>query len=100
MFSGSPQSTSCYSALDVAHALCFSQEMSTVPAKLTIPDGTPIQLQLTESVSSAHARAGDLLDFVVVKDVSVEGFTVIPAGTEQRFGRRSKAKEVREWEAT
>ncbi len=61
---------------------CVSaQEMSTVPAKLTIPDGTPIRLQLTESVSSAHARAGDLLDFVVVKDVSVEGFTVIPAGT-------------------
>jgi LssY C-terminus len=55
--------------------------MSTVPARLTIPDGTPIQLQLAESVSSAQARVGDLLDFVVVRDVSVEGFTVIPAGT-------------------
>ncbi len=33
------------------------------------------------SVSSAHARPGDRLDFVVVRDVSVEGFTVIPAGT-------------------
>jgi hypothetical protein len=61
---------------------CVSaQEMSTVPARLTIPDGTPIQLQLAESVSSAHARVGDLLDFVVVRDVSVEGFTVIPAGS-------------------
>jgi LssY-like putative type I secretion system component LssY len=61
---------------------CVSaQEMSTVPARLTIPDGTPIQLQLTESVSSAHARVGDLLNFVVVRDVSVEGFTVISAGT-------------------
>jgi hypothetical protein len=61
---------------------CVSaQETSTVPAGLTIPDGTPISLQLTESVSSAHARVGDLVDFVVVKDVSVEGFTVIPAGT-------------------
>ena len=61
---------------------CVSaQEMSTVPARLTIPDGTPIQLQLSESVSSAHARVGDLLDFVVVRDVSVEGFTVVRAGT-------------------
>ena len=61
---------------------CVSaQEMSTVPARLTIPDGTPIQLQLTESVCSAHARVGDLLNFVVVRDVSVEGFTVISAGT-------------------
>ena len=58
-----------------------AQEMSAIPARLTIPDGTPIQLQLAESVSSAHARVGDLLDFVVVRDVSVEGFTVIPAGT-------------------
>jgi hypothetical protein len=61
---------------------CISaQEMSTLPARLTIPDGTPIQLQLAENVSSAHARVGDHLDFVVVRDVSVEGFTVIPAGT-------------------
>src|ERR1017187_9097302 len=61
---------------------CVSaQELSAGPARLTIPDGTPITLQLTESVSSAHARVGDLLDFVVVRDVSVEGFTVIPAGT-------------------
>ncbi len=62
--------------------LCVSaQELSPVPARLVIPDGTPIQLQLAESVSSAHAHVGDLLNFVVVKDVSVEGFTVIPAGS-------------------
>jgi len=58
--------------------------MSAVPASLTIPDGTPIKLRLAESVSSAHGRAGDLLDFVVVRDVSVEGFTAIPAGSVAR----------------
>jgi hypothetical protein len=51
------------------------------PARLIIPAGIPIKLQLVESVSSAHARAGDHLDFVVVKDVNVEGLTVISAGT-------------------
>jgi len=55
--------------------------MTAVPARLTIPDGTPIHLRLAESVSSAHASVGDRVDFVVVRDVSVGGFTVIPAGT-------------------
>ena len=51
------------------------------PATIGHSRRNPIELQLAESVSSAHARVGDLLDFVVVRDVSVEGYTVIPAGT-------------------
>ena len=58
-----------------------AQETSAVPARLIIPDQTPVKLQLTESVSSAHARTGDRLDFVVARDVNIQGFTVIPAGT-------------------
>ena len=58
-----------------------AQEMNAVPATLTIPDGTPIKLQLAENVSSTHARVGDSLDFIVVRDVNVGGFTVIPAGS-------------------
>jgi len=61
-----------------------AQEMSPVPARLTIPDGTPVKLQLTESISSAHARVGDDINLVVVRNVSVEGLTVIPAGTRAR----------------
>ena len=59
-----------------------AQQMSATPARLLIPVGTPVKLQLAESVSSAHARPGDQLDFVVVRDVSVAGRTVISAGTE------------------
>ena len=58
-----------------------AQETSAIPARLIIPDQTPVKLQLTESVSSAHARPGDRLDFIVARDVNIEGFTVIPAGT-------------------
>src|SRR5271166_3430728 len=61
-----------------------AQEIGSMPARLTIPDGTPIKLRLAENVSSAHARMGDRLDFVVVRDVSVGGFTVVPAGTMAR----------------
>ena len=52
-----------------------------IPATLGIPDGTPVIVRLAKSVSSAHAHIGDGLDFVVVRDVSVGGFNVIPAGT-------------------
>ena len=82
MFSLYLRSVPAYLLLSTLLVPCVSaQEMSTAHARLTIPDGTPIRLQLTESVSSAQAHIGDLLDFVVVRDVSVEGFTVIPAGT-------------------
>lgn len=62
--------------------IASAQEISAIPARLIIPDGTPIKLQLAESVSSAAARPGDHLDFVVVRDVNIEGLTVISAGTE------------------
>jgi LssY C-terminus len=58
-----------------------AQKISTFPATITIPDGTPIELRLGENVSSSHGHAGDSLDFVVVRDLSIGGFTVIPAGT-------------------
>ncbi len=51
------------------------------PATLVLADGTPVALQLDETISSAHARVGDQLSFVVVRDVTVQGFTVIPAGS-------------------
>jgi len=66
-------------------APCVSaQETSAIPVRLIIPGQTAIKLQLAESVSSAHARPGDRLDFVVTRDVDVEGFTAIPAGTVAR----------------
>jgi len=66
-------------------APCVSaQETSAIPVRLIIPDQTPVNLQLAESVSSAHARLGDRLDFIVTRDVNIEGFTVISAGTVAR----------------
>ena len=50
------------------------------PAKLVVESGTPVRLQLARTISSAHAHKGDRLDFVVVRNVEVGGFTVIRAG--------------------
>jgi hypothetical protein len=60
----------------------FAQGPPTRPAKLVIESGTSVRLQLARTISSAHAHKGDRLDFVVVKDVEVGGFTVIRAGAQ------------------
>ncbi|MGB8888391.1 MAG: LssY C-terminal domain-containing protein [Candidatus Korobacteraceae bacterium] len=74
-----------YFLLAILLVSCISaQESTATPARLTIPDGTPVTLRLAENVSSAHARVGERLDFVVVRDVNLDGFTVIPAGTMAR----------------
>jgi hypothetical protein len=48
--------------------------------KLLLESGTPVKLQLAQTISSAHAHSSDHLEFVVAKDVEIEGFTVISAG--------------------
>ena len=59
----------------------WSEEVRESPAPLVIPDGTPVKLQMVRTISSVHARKRDRLDFVVVRDVTVAGFTIIQAGT-------------------
>jgi hypothetical protein len=57
-----------------------AQEFAASPATRVMESGTPVKLQLTQTISSAHARKGDRLAFVVEKDVDVNGYTVIRAG--------------------
>jgi len=59
----------------------LGEELPASPPKLVMGSGTPVQLQLAETISSAHAHKSDRLQFVVVKDVEVDGVTVIRAGT-------------------
>jgi hypothetical protein len=64
----------------VLQSICPAQHVPE--GKLTvIPQGTSVQLQTLQTISSADAKKGDLLDFVVVKDVTVGGSTLIRAGT-------------------
>ncbi len=58
----------------------FGQGLPAGPAKVAVESGTPVKLQIAQTISSAHARKGDRLDFTVVDDVVVEGFTVIRSG--------------------
>lgn len=56
------------------------QESLDSPARLLLEIGTPVKLQLAQTMSSAHAHKNDEVGFVVVEDVSFEGFTIIQAG--------------------
>jgi hypothetical protein len=57
------------------------QPPQEISQQLVVRDGTPVKLQMVHTISSAHAKAGDRLEFVVVKDVTIDGFTVIQAGS-------------------
>jgi len=51
------------------------------PASLLLADGTPVHLRLDQTISSAHARPGDRLKFVVTQDVTIQGLTAIAQGS-------------------
>jgi len=57
-----------------------AQDLPTAPAKLLVPSGTAVRLQVAQTISSAHARKNDRLDLVVADDVAVDGYTLIRAG--------------------
>ncbi len=45
-------------------------------------DGTTVKLRLSETISSAEAKTGQQVPFEVIEDVTVQGVTVIPKGTQ------------------
>jgi hypothetical protein len=62
-----------------AHGLIGQESAASLPA-LLMKSGTAVKLQLEQTISSAHAHTSDRLEFSVVKDVDIGGFTVIRTG--------------------
>jgi hypothetical protein len=66
-------------------------ETTATPAPVNVPatpavgflleDGTPVQLVLSQNISSADAVTGQTVEFEVVDDVTANGFVVIPHGS-------------------
>ena len=71
---------SAYALLLLLPLGLYGQGSPLGSTKLLLESGTPIKLQMAQTISSAHAHSSDRLDFVVAKDVEIEGFTVISAG--------------------
>jgi hypothetical protein len=48
---------------------------------IVLPDGTPLRVKVVTGFSSANAKVGDVIDFVVGFEVRADGIVVIPQST-------------------
>jgi hypothetical protein len=64
----------------VVPCIASGQQLASTVKPIVVAEGTPVKLQLAETISSAHARKGDRVEFVVLEDVNQSGMTVIRAG--------------------
>ena len=71
-------------------------EVETVLTAITIPDGTPLEVEATHTVSSAEVEEGSAVSFTVVHPVVINGATVIARGA-RATARVTKAKKGGSW---
>lgn len=64
--------------------------------EVTIPDGTPMAVELLSAVSSNTAKEGDIVDFVILYPVIVSGVIVIEKNAPAK-GRIVRVKKTRYW---
>jgi len=62
-------------------SLSFQPGYGQSPAFPVLREGTPVMLQLDQTVSSRTARMGQRVAFEVTEDVSVDGRVVVPSGS-------------------
>ena len=63
---------------------------------ITVPDGTEIEIQLKSNASGEELKVGDIVDFVVVKPVQVNGLTIFEKEAAGR-ARITTAKRAGHW---
>ena len=63
---------------------------------LNVPDGTEIEIQLTNNASGEELKVGSLVDFTVVKPVVVNGMTIFEKDAAAR-ARITTAKRAGHW---
>lgn len=69
---------------------------SSVLAEVSVPDGTPLEVESTFTVSSGDVQEGSAVSFTVVHPVKINGLTVISAGA-RATARVTKAKKGGSW---
>lgn len=71
-------------------------EVPTVVASVTIPDGTPLEVECTHTVSSGEVQEGSAVSFTVIHPIKIDGVTVIAKGA-RATARITKAKKGGSW---
>jgi hypothetical protein len=83
-----------------ATAAAVTQEVSSQPAgpavEIKVPDGTPVEIELKNTVSGQEMKIGDIVDFTVIHPVQVSGVTVFEKGSSAR-ARITTAKKAGRW---
>ena len=69
---------------------------TAVLTEIAVPDGTPLEVESTFTVSSGEVQEGSAVSFTVVHPVKVNGVTVIAAGA-RATARVTKAKKGGSW---
>lgn len=64
--------------------------------EITIPDGTTIEVTLKNDLSAQYAKVGDIVHFTVVRDVKIDGVTVIERDA-SATAKITKAEKARSW---
>jgi len=72
------------------------QPTATSDGTINVPDGTEVQVQLKSTASGEEMKVGDVVDFVVVKPVQVNGLTIFEKDAVAR-ARITTAKRAGHW---
>lgn len=83
----------------VKNASSENSDQNQSPLEIIIPDGTEIEIELKNNLSGEEAKMGDIVDFIVVRPVQVNGITVIDQGASAK-GRITNAKKAGRWGKT
>jgi len=69
---------------NIAHSQASQEELSSAnaPDTITLPEGTVISVRIADKINSSHNQAGDIFIGTVDPSVLVDGYVVIPRGTE------------------
>jgi len=73
-----------------------TSEAVSADGVVSVPDGTEVEIQLTNNASGEELKVGDVVDFVVVNPVQVNGMTIFEKGASGR-ARITTAKRAGHW---
>jgi hypothetical protein len=73
-----------------------STETAPADGVANVPDGTEVEIQLTNNASGEELKVGDVVDFVVVGPIVVNGVTIFEKGAGAR-ARITTAKRAGHW---
>jgi hypothetical protein len=71
-------------------------EAAPADGVVNVPDGTEVEIQLTNNASGEELKVGDVVDFVVVGPVQLNGLTIFEKGAGGR-ARITTAKRAGHW---